>query len=75
MSISPAPPWETILYALHESSFVPNWSQQNLVFYKRFINNVFDIWLFDPHTHLNMELWRQFIDEMQHWHGCLGVDM
>ena len=47
MGTPPAPAWATIFYALHENKMVPRWSQ-NLMFYKRFIDDVIGIWLTDP---------------------------
>ncbi len=46
MSISPAPPWATIFYALPENTFLPLWSH-HIIFYERFIDDVFGIWI--PH--------------------------
>ena len=68
MGISPAPPWATIFYALHEQHFLPEWST-HIIFYKRFIDDVFGIWL--PHTNpvCNHELWEKFKHQMQTWHG------
>jgi hypothetical protein len=59
MGISPAPPWATIFYA----------SQQTLFFYKRFIDDVLGIWLRDPSPQRDDELWKQFTEDMQQWHG------
>ena len=53
MGISPAPPWATIFYALHEQEFLPLWSQ-NVVYYKRFIDDVFG------------EVWSKLFDEIVH---------
>lgn len=69
MGISPAPPWATLFYALHEESFVPRWSKQNLLFYKRFIDDVFVIWLRDPNPSHDGIFWHQFTTEMHQWHG------
>jgi hypothetical protein len=68
MGISPAPPWATIFYGLHEQQFLPDWSQ-HVIYYKRFIDDVFGIWL--PHTDpiKNNELWELFKHRMQSWHG------
>eukprot|EP00956_Cyclotella_meneghiniana_P004187 scaffold5127_cov49-Cyclotella_meneghiniana.AAC.3 len=44
MGTPPAPPYATIFYALHENEMLPRWSQQ-IPFYKRFIDDVFGIWL------------------------------
>ena len=68
MGISPAPPWATIFYALHENTFLPLWSQ-HVTFYKRFINDVFGIWL--PHQSPEQDAiqWLTFQHTMQQWHG------
>jgi hypothetical protein len=68
MGISPAPPWATIFYALHEQDFLPIWSQ-NVVYYKRFIDDVFGIWLPNPCPLQNATLWANFTSCMQNWHG------
>eukprot|EP00804_Cyclotella_cryptica_P005811 CCRYP_000115-RA/>CCRYP_000115-RA protein AED:0.52 eAED:0.77 QI:0/0/0/1/0/0/2/0/176 len=62
MGISPAPPWATIFYALHENNFLPPWSH-HILFYKRFIDDVFGIWAQDT---IN---WCSFKQTMQQWHG------
>jgi hypothetical protein len=68
MGISPAPPWATIFYALHENTFLPQYSQ-NLIFYKRFIDDVLGIWLPHPCQHQNQTLWHTFKQHMQEYHG------
>ena len=72
MGISPAPPWATIFYALHEQHFLPLWSQ-HVVYYKLFIDDVLGIW--SPHccpTH-NAELWNNFKSCMQNCHSLEWV--
>eukprot|EP00804_Cyclotella_cryptica_P015732 CCRYP_013371-RA/>CCRYP_013371-RA protein AED:0.39 eAED:0.39 QI:0/-1/0/1/-1/0/1/0/79 len=49
MGISPVPPWATIFFALHERIILPKWSC-HLIFYKRFIDDIFGIWLPHPNT-------------------------
>eukprot|EP00804_Cyclotella_cryptica_P005807 CCRYP_000117-RB/>CCRYP_000117-RB protein AED:0.34 eAED:0.34 QI:0/-1/0/1/-1/0/1/0/146 len=44
------PPWATIFYALHENNFLPPWSH-HILFYKRFIDDVFGIWIPHPSPH------------------------
>ena len=68
MGIAPAPPWATIYYAIHENSFLPSWNT-NLLFYRRFIDDVFGIWLCDPHPDKNTTLWTSFQNTMQGWYG------
>jgi hypothetical protein len=68
MGISPAPPWATIFYAIHENGFLPRWSRY-VLFYKRFIDDVFGIWLRDPCPRTNASMWQAFQQDMNDWHG------
>jgi hypothetical protein len=68
MGISQAPPWATIFYALHENTFLPFWSK-HLIFYKRFIDDVFGIWAPHPCPEQDTILWNSFQQTMQQWHG------
>lgn len=68
MGISPAPPWATIFYAIHENTFLPLWSQ-HVTFYKRFIDDVFGIWIPHPSQEQNTIIWHSFQQTMQQWHG------
>ena len=68
MGISPAPPWATIFFALHENTFLTKYNQR-LIFYKRFIDDVFGIWLPHPCQHQNQILWHAFKKHMQEYHG------
>ena len=68
MGISPAPPWATIFYALHEETILAKWSK-HLVFYKRFIDDVIGIWLVHPDPIINEKLWTEFQSDMNQWHG------
>ncbi len=61
MGISPASPWATIFYALHENTFLPKY-RQHLIFYKCFIDNVFGVLLPHPCQHQNQILWHTFKD-------------
>ena len=42
MGAPPAPPWANIYMAISENQFLPH--QPNLIFYRRFIDDVFGIW-------------------------------
>eukprot|EP00956_Cyclotella_meneghiniana_P042331 scaffold248422_cov56-Cyclotella_meneghiniana.AAC.3 len=59
MGTPPAPAWATIFYALHEKDMVPRWSS-NIMFYKRFIDDVIGVWLTDPDPEKDRELWNAF---------------
>jgi hypothetical protein len=50
MGTPPAPPYATIYYALHEDTFLDKYPD-NLLFYRRFIDDVIGIWdVTDPAT-------------------------
>ena len=69
MGISPAPPWATIFFGTYESSTIlPKWSHY-VKFYRRFIDDVFGIWVSHPCPDRNNELWLEFQADMQGWHG------
>ena len=68
MGTPPAPPYATIFYALHENEMLPRWSQQ-VVFYKRFIDDVLGVWLPHPDPVQNEILWKEFCTDMDQWHG------
>jgi hypothetical protein len=44
MGTPPAPPWATCTYGLHEQVMISCWQEQ-VSFYKRFIDDVIGIWL------------------------------
>ncbi|KAL3796723.1 hypothetical protein ACHAWO_003198 [Cyclotella atomus] len=68
MGTPPAPPYATIFFALHEHEIVPKWAQQ-VIFYKRFIDDVLGVWLPHPDPIHNEHLWKEFCSDMDKWHG------
>ena len=68
MGTPPAPPYATIYYGIHESTFLPN-HRQHVIFYKRFIDDVFGIWLPHPNAELNERLWDEFTKTMNNYPG------
>ena len=68
MGTPPAPPNTTIYYGIHESTFLPN-HRQHVSFYKRFIDDVFGIWLPHPNAELNERLWDEFTKTMNNYPG------
>ena len=68
MGTPPAPPYATIYYGIHESTFLPN-HRQHVIFYKRFIDDVFGIWLPHPNAELNERLWGEFTKTMNNYSG------
>jgi hypothetical protein len=68
MGIAPAPPWATIYYAIHENRVLPRW-RLNVIFYRRFIDDIIGIWRCDVCPERNNTLWTSFQSDMQQWHG------
>ena len=66
-STSP-PPYATIYYGLHESNFLPKQRPQ-VILYKRFIDDVFGIWLPHPDPQKNERLWNEFTKTMNNYPG------
>eukprot|EP00804_Cyclotella_cryptica_P004320 CCRYP_013511-RA/>CCRYP_013511-RA protein AED:0.31 eAED:0.31 QI:0/-1/0/1/-1/0/1/0/340 len=68
MGIAPAPHWATIYYAIHENRVLPRWTSQ-IIFYRRFSDDIIGIWACDKCPERNNALWTKFKTEMQQWHG------
>ena len=68
MGTPPAPPYATIYYGLHESQFLPKY-KNHVTFYKRFIDDVFGIWLPHPNPKINSQLWDEFTTTMNNYPG------
>eukprot|EP00804_Cyclotella_cryptica_P003582 CCRYP_002186-RB/>CCRYP_002186-RB protein AED:0.29 eAED:0.21 QI:0/-1/0/1/-1/0/1/0/339 len=68
MGIAPTPPWAAIYIAIHENSVLSCWTSQ-VLFYRRFIDDIIGIWVCDKDPERNNALWTQFTCEMQQWHG------
>eukprot|EP00956_Cyclotella_meneghiniana_P035928 scaffold119601_cov26-Cyclotella_meneghiniana.AAC.2 len=59
MGTPPAPPYATIFYAIHENEMLKKWSER-VPFYKRFIDDVFGIWLTHDDPAQDKLLWDEF---------------
>ena len=68
MGTPPAPPYATIYYGIHEKNFLPK-HNKHVIFYKRFIDDVFGIWLPHPNPQTNACLWEEFKDSMNTFPG------
>eukprot|EP00804_Cyclotella_cryptica_P019829 CCRYP_017024-RA/>CCRYP_017024-RA protein AED:0.09 eAED:0.09 QI:0/-1/0/1/-1/1/1/0/144 len=67
MGIAPAPPWATIYYAIHDNRVLPKWRSE-VLFYRRFIDNIIGIWICDHCPNRNHAFWTQFQHDMQQWY-------
>ena len=68
MGKPPAPAWATIFEGIHEITFLPKWDK-NLLCYKRFIDDVWAIWLPDANPTTDAQLWKEFQAEVNNNHG------
>ena len=66
MGTPPAPPYATIYYGLHETNFLPK-HNKHVIFYKRFIDDVFGIWLPHPNPQTDARLWDRFKNSMNNY--------
>ena len=68
MGTPPAPPYATIYYGIHEKNFLPK-HNKHVIFYKRFINDVFGIWIPHPNPQIDAQLWDEFKQSMNAFPG------
>ena len=68
MGTPPAPPYATIYYGIHEKNFLPK-HNKHVIFYKRFIDNVFGIWIPHPNPQTDAQLWDEFKQSMNAFPG------
>ena len=71
MGTPSAPAWAILYYALHENDLVQHW-QQNLFFYKRFIDDVIGIWIPNPDPIQDSQLWSDFCKDITVVRALLG---
>ena len=65
MGTPPAPPYATIYFGLHEMRFLKN-HHRNLLFYRRFIDDVIGVWRNEPNNipETNQRHWDAFLDDL-----------
>ena len=68
MGTRPAPPWATIFFAIHEEAVLDRF-KDNLAFYKRYIDDIFAIWLTDSDPIRDAETWSEFKEFTDSFHG------
>ena len=59
MGTPPAPAYATLYFYCHETKFVPKYTD-NLLFYRRFIDDGIGIWAPDPDKSRDDQLWKEF---------------
>ena len=68
MGTSPAPPYATIYYEIHEEKFLPHHARQ-VIFYRRFIGDVISIWCPNKNPERDALEWNEFTDKMNAFPG------
>ena len=68
MGTPPAPPYATIYYGIHAEKFLPHHSQQ-VIYYRRFINDVICIWCLNKSPQLDAVEWIEFKQKMNSFPG------
>ena len=68
MGAPPAPPWATIFFGIHEETVFAQFGHK-LQFYRRFIDDVLEIWLVDPNPFKECQKWTSFIELIQDYYG------
>jgi hypothetical protein len=57
--------YATITFGQFENSIILPRFNGNLLYYKRYIDNIFGIWL--PSANKNAEIWQHFTTELNNW--------
>lgn len=68
MGTPPAPPWATIFFGFHEKDVLAEYGDQ-LLLYRRFIDDVLGIWLCHPDPVEDARLWSGFQEMINNFHG------
>ena len=72
MGAPPAPTYANASFATHEAVLLPQYTSQ-LAYYKRYIDDIFGIWIPHPDPSIDAQLWTQFQHDLNNWHGLQWV--
>ena len=72
MGAPPAPTYANASFATHEDAFLPAYSN-HLAYYKRYIDDVFGIWIPDSDSQIDATQWLAFQHDLNNWHGLRWV--
>ena len=68
MGAPPAPPYATASFGIHEETLLTEFSD-NLLYYRRYIDDVFGIWHNHPDSTINAARWTCFVARLNDWPG------
>ena len=72
MGAPPAPTYANVSFATHEIGIMHRFST-SLAYYKRYIDDVFGIWICHPNPIIDERRWQRFQRRLNGWHGLKWV--
>ena len=72
MGAPPAPTYANVSFATHELGILDEF-HNSLGYYKRYIDDVFGIWIPDPDPVIDAAKWRAFQIRLNAWHGLQWI--
>lgn len=72
MGAPPAPSYATVSYGTFEEVFLDEYTD-NLAFYRRYIDDIFGIWICDPDPIIDEHRWTTFQSRLNDWHGTTWI--
>ena len=68
MGTPPAPTYANLFYAIHENRILPKY-RANILIHKRYIDDIFGIWIPSADSATDDEQWEKFQNELNNYHG------
>ena len=72
MGTPPAPTYANLVFAIHENLIVPRY-KDNIIMYKRYIDDIFGIWRHSPDRDIDRSKWTQFTAGIGNYDGLKWV--
>ena len=72
MGTPPAPTYANLFFAIHENKILPKYSS-NLLCYKRYIDDIFGIWIPSADVETDEEQWKNFVNDINDYHGLKWI--
>ena len=72
MGTSPAPTYANLFFAIHENRILPKYSA-NILTYKRYIDDIFGIWIPSNDAIEDDSQWNKFQSEIDDYHGLKWI--
>ena len=72
MGTPPAPMYANLFFAIHENRILPKF-KQNILLHKRYIDDIFGIWIPSPDSRTDEEQWTKYKNEINTYHGLKWI--